>query len=59
VTAAGAPVPTVDELVVRAAALRPLLQANEEQGDRERRLAEENVRATASCWSASSPTSPS
>lgn len=44
-TAPGAPAPTVDELVGRAAALRPLLQANEAQSDRERRLAEDNVRA--------------
>jgi alkylation response protein AidB-like acyl-CoA dehydrogenase len=44
-TTAGAPAPTVDELVERAAALRPLLRANEAQSDAQRRLAEENVQA--------------
>jgi 3-hydroxy-9,10-secoandrosta-1,3,5(10)-triene-9,17-dione monooxygenase len=44
-TTVGAPAPGVDELVERAAALRPLLQANEAQSDRERRLAEANVQA--------------
>jgi 3-hydroxy-9,10-secoandrosta-1,3,5(10)-triene-9,17-dione monooxygenase len=41
----GVRVPTTGELVERAAGLRALLQANEEQTDRERRLAEANVRA--------------
>ena len=43
--AASARMPSTGELVERAAALRPLLAAHEEQTDRERRVAEANVQA--------------
>jgi 3-hydroxy-9,10-secoandrosta-1,3,5(10)-triene-9,17-dione monooxygenase len=39
------PAPTVDELVARATALRPLLEANAEETERQRRVAEENIDA--------------
>jgi 3-hydroxy-9,10-secoandrosta-1,3,5(10)-triene-9,17-dione monooxygenase len=44
-TAAEQDTPTRTELVARAASLRPLLEANAEQTDRDRRVVDENIEA--------------